>query len=385
MAGREMKGGVLSKEEKELVKGLLKRKCRNQDIQYLVNIGRRTTINSARITEVKRSKIAPADDAALERYIAKKKTHNLQTGLNSFDTPHLVAGREAMMAAVQSFNNPAAMFRAQLFPVLANIAWTNALHEYYLGKKVNIKRRDGKTMALSEMLRRQDCPLSEPEKKNILAIKKIRDEIEHDCLLEADVAFVSIFQACCVNLNNFLIANYGQDTALSYEIGLALQFGNMDLSQLSALNNENLPSKIKSLRDDLLDGNKTDTDNPKYAFNVAYTFISATKSKAHLNFYGQNTDEGKEMQNIIFKKVAIDDLYPYTPMKVSERVTNESGNPFPVHKHTKAWQRHRVRPHGRARDKTKTNKDYCHYNAANDCYLYNEKWVKLLVEENKDS
>jgi hypothetical protein len=70
MAGREMKGGVLSKEEKELVKGLLKRKCRNQDIQYLVNIGRRTTINSARITEVKRSKIAPADDAALGRRCA---------------------------------------------------------------------------------------------------------------------------------------------------------------------------------------------------------------------------------------------------------------------------------------------------------------------------
>lgn len=48
--------GSLSKEEKSVVKALLNKGWRNQDIQSLLNKHRKATVNSARITEVKKAK-----------------------------------------------------------------------------------------------------------------------------------------------------------------------------------------------------------------------------------------------------------------------------------------------------------------------------------------
>ena len=50
------KEGALTAHEKEIVKALLDKGHRNQDIQALINLGRSATINSARITEVKKNK-----------------------------------------------------------------------------------------------------------------------------------------------------------------------------------------------------------------------------------------------------------------------------------------------------------------------------------------
>jgi hypothetical protein len=53
MAGRRREG-ALSKDEKKVVKALLGKGWRKQDIQALLNTGRAATVNSARITEVKK-------------------------------------------------------------------------------------------------------------------------------------------------------------------------------------------------------------------------------------------------------------------------------------------------------------------------------------------
>ena len=49
MVARKKQGG-LTEEEKPIVKALLAKGWRNQDIQALVNTGREATINSGRIT-----------------------------------------------------------------------------------------------------------------------------------------------------------------------------------------------------------------------------------------------------------------------------------------------------------------------------------------------
>jgi len=78
--------GNLDDYEKTIVKALLEKKYRNQDIQYLVNIGREATINSARITEVKKN---PTQIKASEKDVAlffkRKNTYNPVTGLNLVD------------------------------------------------------------------------------------------------------------------------------------------------------------------------------------------------------------------------------------------------------------------------------------------------------------
>ena len=125
------KAGALTAEEKPIVKALLARKWRNQDIQDLLNRGRAATVNSARITEVKQSNVKAAGDDEVEFFTAKKKAWDSKTGLNLFDDERLLRAREAICLAVHVFNSPTTNFKTEVFAVLANIAWTYLLHEHY--------------------------------------------------------------------------------------------------------------------------------------------------------------------------------------------------------------------------------------------------------------
>jgi hypothetical protein len=129
--------GALTTEERRIVKALLKDAWRNQDIQALVNIGRKATINSARITEVKKNdEVQPASGAAVDFYRAKKAAYDAKTGLNLYDDERLIRAREAMVLAVQVFNSPSLSFKTEVFAILANVAWTYILHEFYKRKSV---------------------------------------------------------------------------------------------------------------------------------------------------------------------------------------------------------------------------------------------------------
>jgi hypothetical protein len=167
--------GRLTAEEERIVKALLSQGSRNQDIQALVNIGRIATINSARITEVKQNPaIVPAADDAVEFYKLEKQSFDPRTGLSIFHDERLIRAREAMIVAVQIFNSPILKFKIEIFAVLAHIAWTYLMHEYYLRRKVSIVGSDGRSLVLSQMLRREDCPLSAGIKRNLEALGTIR-------------------------------------------------------------------------------------------------------------------------------------------------------------------------------------------------------------------
>lgn len=76
----------MSRDEKKVVKALLSKGWRNQDIQALINIGRDATINSARITEVKGdANQRAATDDEVKFFEIKKHSFDHKTGLNLFD------------------------------------------------------------------------------------------------------------------------------------------------------------------------------------------------------------------------------------------------------------------------------------------------------------
>ena len=153
----------------------------------LVNVGRNATINSARITEVKQNEnLAPASDDAVDFFIVKKKSFDPKTGLNFFDDERLIRAREAMVLAVQIFNSPSLKFKTEVFSILVNVAWTYLLHEFYIRKKVKVVGDDGRTLLLNQMIKRQDCPLSPGMKKNLEALKLIRDDVKHNLLGKSD-------------------------------------------------------------------------------------------------------------------------------------------------------------------------------------------------------
>ena len=87
--------GSLSNYEKKILKGLLSQGGRNQDIQALINLGRKAMIISARNTEVKQDpSIAPAHDDEIEFFLIRKKSYDPQTGLNLYDDERFEAVRE---------------------------------------------------------------------------------------------------------------------------------------------------------------------------------------------------------------------------------------------------------------------------------------------------
>lgn len=374
---------ALSDEEKRVIKALIAKGVRNQDIHALINYERRATINFGRIAGVKANNaIKIASDEELEFFKRKKKSFDPITGLNTYTDERLIRAREAMILAVNIFNVGSYKFKTEVFSVLSNIAWTYILHEFYIRKGINIINKDGTTFALSHMLSRPDCSLSKGIKNNLLTIKEIRDRVEHKLLGRSDAQWLSLFQACCLNFDKVITDWFGSKTSLQNELACALQFGKMEIEQLSTLNNYDIPESISALDAHLKkDMSDDDINDLEYQFRVIYTFDSSSKGKAHIQFISPESEEGKTIHNVLQKFKIADELYKYKPGDVVKLVKTKTGKKFSMNDHTQAWQKHKIRPHNYSKSPEKTNRDYCIYHTAHKDYTYNDKWVELLASE----
>jgi len=382
MGIRKREGG-LTAEEKRVVKALLQEGMRNQDIQALVNIGRSATINSARITGVKHDttiKLAVTDEVNF--YKKRKQSFDWHTGLNLYDDERLIRAREAMILAVHVFNSPSCCFKTEIFAVLTNIAWTYLLHAYYEQKGVNIVGADGRSLLLGQMLGRQDCPLSKGAKDNLSTMKGIRDEVEHLLLRRSDLKWAPLFQACCLNFETFIVKLWGERLSLQKELSFALQFTKLDIEQINAFQNFDIPEEVEALDARLRKGmSEEQVADLEYQFRVIYTLDNASKGKAGIQFIKPGTDEAKEIKNVLLKYKLADEEYPYKPMSVAKLVTEKGGKKFMVSNNTQAWILYKVRPPKVSKQPQNTNKEYCIYHPAHKDYTYSEKWVAFLCEK----
>ena len=378
--------GRLTPDEECIIKALLADGWRNQDIQALVNIGRIATINSARITEVKQNPgILPASGETVDFYKTQKQSFDLKTGLSIFFDERLIRAREAMILGVQIFNSAIFKFKSEVFAVLANIAWTYLLHEYYHRRRVRIVVDDGRSLLLSQMLRRQDCPLSAGIKRNLNAIMMVRNEVEHNLLGQGDYTFLPLFQACCLNFDKIICDLFGSSLSLQDDLSFSLQFARMGMDQLSTLHNYIIPDHIQALDARLREGlSEEDMADLEYQFKVVYTLDSASKSRAHIQFVHPESAEGKEISNVLVKYKTADELYPYKPNAVVDLVSEGSERKFTTHNHVQAWKFYKARPGARAKNPENTNKAYCVYHPAHGDYTYSQEWVDHLVAEVKD-
>lgn len=374
----------LTDEEKRVVKALLADGMRNQDIHALINYERPVTVNFGRIAGVKQSaNIPPATPEEVAFFRRRKNSFDPITGLNLYSDERLIRAREAMILAVTIFNSGSYRFKTEVFAVLANIAWTYLLHEHYKRRNIEPVNADGTTFALSHMLSRPDCPVSKGIKNNLLALKTIRDEVEHKMLGRSDVKWLPLFQACCLNFDRTLVAWFGPRVSLLSDLSAALQFAKLDLEQAAQITAYDIPPNITALdaalRKDMKDDELNDLE---YQFRVIYTFDSASKGKAHIQFLSPDSAEGKSVHNVLQKFKIADELYRYKPGDVVKLVRKASKKPFSMSDHTNAWQKHKVRPPSDAASPEKTNREYCIYHPAHRDYTYNDKWIELLVSEN---
>ena len=377
---------TLTINEKAVIKALLNDGWRGQDVQALINVGRGASVNSGRISAIKAdNSVAPANQQQVQAFRQKKLLFDHVTGLCPVDDERLVRAREAMLLAVELFNTPRIAFKAGVFSMLANVAWTYLLHEFYERRDVAIVNGDGFSLLLSQMVGRHDCPLSKGCKQNLTALKEIRDVVEHRTIGTFDSKWLPLFQSNCLNFERALTGLFGPRLSLGHDLGFALQFAKLTTSEIAALQVHDVPEHIAALDASLaakLD--EGDADDLDYQFKVVYTLTSASKAKAHFQFVQPDSAEGMEIQNVLIKFKPVDDIWPFKPSDVAARVAQSSGRPFTSDKHQRAWKLYKARPLTGAVNPAATNKDFCLYHPPYKSYTYSQAWVNFLVNELAD-
>lgn len=220
-----MKTPALTPAERRLAKKLLSDGETYQDVQQLINTGRSPTINPGRLAGWNAWGEESASDDDVARFRYEKSLVDLKSGLSPIDDERLFRSREAMVASVEIFNSPANLFKVQIFPVLSQIAWTYLLHEYYVRKGIAINNEDGNALLLSQMLTRNDCPLEEDVKKNLNAVKILRDNVEHKLLASIGRTYWTLFQANCLNFDQTIRKLFGEKAGLQDSLSLPFNSG----------------------------------------------------------------------------------------------------------------------------------------------------------------
>lgn len=374
-----MKTPSLSENEKRIAKKLLGDGETYQDVQQLINTGRSPSVNPGRFAGWKTWPIEPETDDEIARFRYEKSLVDLKSGLSPIDDERLYRSREAMLAAVENFNSPTKLFKIQIFPVLSQIAWTYLLHEYYERKGVEIVNEDGNSLLLSQMLNREDCPLGEDVKKNLSALKILRDNVEHKLLSSIGRTYWTLFQANCLNFDQTIRKLFGERTGLQDSLSLSLQFGKMQVDQLAKLQTYDLTPAIEAIDQAIIDQvGISGKEGPSYKFKVSYHFEKATKGDSHIVFNNNNPDTGK-VSNILMQKVVGDELWTHKPTTVIAKVREHTGENFTSHHHQLAWKKFGARPRKGAKNPSDCKKDYCHFHSAHNDYTYSDKWVEFLV------
>lgn len=342
-------GNTLTRWEISLVKAMLARKLVPQDIQAYFSRPTRS-INHARISEIrdetKHKSIKPATDAELDSFLEAWPNIDPDTGLHLQADELIVKAREAMIAAVHTFNSAGLFFRAELFIVTSVIAWTYLMHAFYKREGVDYRHRKGGTIQrtpsgaekyweLGQCLAHGRCPLEKGVVNNLNFLTEIRHEIEHRSTNRIDDALSAKLQACCINFNDAIKSLFGKQFGLEKRLPIALQFATFDGTQRASLIGEdllpNIATAMDSFHSSLTDEEQKD---PKFRFRVAFVpkvLGKATNSDLSIEFIRAGSEEAAAVERVLIKEV---ERTKHLPSQVVSKA-KEAGYPaFNMHDHT---------------------------------------------------
>lgn len=342
-------GNTLEKWEVAIAKAMLAKKMVLQDIQAYFSRPTRS-INHARIIEIrdeqKHKTVKPASDAELDLFLSAWPNVDPSTGLNIVGDELLIKAREAMIAAVHTFNGAGLYFRAELFIVTSIIAWTYLLHAYYKREGVDYRYKRGEAVLktpsgadrfwdLQKCLSHGKCPLEGGIVNNLNFLIKLRDEIEHRSTNRIDGALSAKLQACCINFNDAIKSLFGKQFALEKRLPIALQFVTFDAVQRDMLAGANLPHNITTAMDDF-HASLTDEEqrDPRFRFRVAFVPIVSNKtsnSDQAIEFVKPGSTEAVEVERILLREV---ERPKYLPSHVVKRARDAGHRDFNMHCHT---------------------------------------------------
>lgn len=265
--------------------------------------------------------------------------------------------REAMLSAVQIYNNPQVVFKSESFITLAIIAWTYLLHAYFRNqrvdyhyfdckgkKKIYSKTKYGarKTWELERCLQEKSCPCDEESKTNLRFLIGIRHEIEHQMTNKIDEYLSAKLQACALNFDFYLTQFFGARFSLGNQLSLTIQFSRLAAQQVEALqNNPRITSNVRNFAIEFEDGLSNNLlTSPRYSYKVLFVPISVNrKGQADqvIEFIKSDSPLAENLQKN-YAVIKETEKAKYLPGGIVKQMQSEGYAKFTFSKHTELWK-----------------------------------------------
>lgn len=291
-----------------------------------------------------------ASTANLKAFLNAWPNIDPETGLHIQDDELVIKSREAMLFAVQAYNNPTTYFKSEMFIVSAVIGWLYLLHYYYKENDVDIVHRNNdrtpkqiegrdKLLELSACIKLDECPLDEGTINNLKFLIGIRNEIEHEKTSNIDDAISAKLQQCCLNYNRMIKEIVGESYGLDKKLSLALQFLYIDPHQQTEFSGADmLPSRVSSFITQF-EENMTSSqyNNQHYACRLVM-FRKNENNRENADLLCEIVAPNSEIEeriNTVFK----DRERPkFLPTQIVNLVKDSGCTEFTITKHTTLWK-----------------------------------------------
>lgn len=349
------------------------------------------SINHRAIAEIrtgaKHATVKAAAAEELESFLSSWPEIDLETGLSLRGDELLIKAREAMIAAVHTFNSAGLTFRAELFIVTAIIAWTYLLHAWFKregidyrhkknqnGQKIVARTSNGaeKYWELAQCLKHPRCLIEPGTKDNLTFLLELRHEIEHRSTSRIDDVVSAKLQACCINFNDTIKVLFGAQYALERRLPVALQFVTFSPDQRVILKKAaGLPRNVETMMGDF-EGRLTPEQqvDPRYAFRVFMVHKTANRAPS-ADLAVEIVPPGSEVAekfNIALKEV---EKKKYLPGEIVKLMKAEGWDQFTMDSHTRLWKRLDAKNPAKGYGAVAVGKTWCWY----------ETWLNRVREE----
>lgn len=301
--------------------------------------------------------------------------------------------KEAMMSAIQTYNNPLINFKSEIFIITSIISWTYLMHAYYRSIKVDYRyykmqgkrKRYDKTKhnaykywELERCLNDEKCPLEKGTVLNLKFLIGIRHEIEHQRTDKIDDYIGAKLQACSLNYNRELVKLFGEDHSIQSQLSLAIQLTPLDPLQEEQLRKEadNLKHSniIKFVTEFEAQLTEEELKLHTYAYRVLYIPIlvnRANQADKAVEFIKAGSEDAKNIEKVLIRGV---EKPKYLPGQIIQKMKEEGYEFFTMYHHTKLWQ---------SKDARDPKHNYGVF-IAKQWYWY-EKWLDVVREYCKDA
>jgi len=314
------------------------------------------SVNHRLIGEIRTGKkhkvLRAASPEDLDEFLTIWPDHDAQTGLSLRGDELLVKAREAMIAAVQTFNGAGINFRAELFIVTAIIAWTYLLHAWFKREGIDYRYKDAngtvgrtkqgaeKYWELGKCIRHAKCPLQTGTIKNLDFLLELRHEIEHRSTNRIDDAVSAKLQACCINFTDAIKELFGPQFGLERRLPIALQFVTFSADQRAILKKaSNLPAHVQTMMDEFHAGLSDDEQaDPRFAYRVFFVPKLGKRQSAAdaaIEFVKADSEEARKIGRVLLKEI---DRPRYAAKQIVNLMKAEGYPKFTLQRHTELWQ-----------------------------------------------